>query len=251
MPYVSAESVSSELLALFSGDGKRVVVVVEAFMDESGTHKGAPLVAVGAVIGAHWQWRKFLSMWDDKPFHAKEPKCDPLKPALFDAFQECELESFVASMAPHDYKNHANAHFRSGLGNPYSVCTFACAIGVSKYCRDNKLGEIAFVIEAGQPNVDFVRETLEYMRTKERYRIASVAVAAKKKFVQLCTADFLAHSRTSEPGWFHNLEENRPCLDRRNRPRENNQDVQATIHRYTANATGKAKVKERWYSWEP
>lgn len=202
---VETQTISSGLLSLFSGDGKRLVVVIEAFIDESGTHKGSPLVAVGAVIGAHWQWRKFLSMWDDKPFHAKERKYDPLKPALFDAFQECELEGFVASMIPDDYEKHANKHFRSGLGNPYSVCTFACAVGVSKYCKDNNLGEIAFVIEAGQPNVNFVRETLEYMQTKERYRIASVAVAPKEKFVQLCTADFLSHSRTSEPEWFSNL----------------------------------------------
>jgi hypothetical protein len=64
---------------------------------------------------------------------------------------------------------------------------------------------VAFVIEDGQPNIEFVRETLEYMRTKERYGIASVAVAGKKDFVQLCTADFLAHSRTSDQEWFDRL----------------------------------------------
>jgi hypothetical protein len=187
--------------------GKRLVVVIEAYIDESGTHAGAPLVAVGAVVGARWQWKKFLSIWDDKYFHAKDPKCDPLKPAMFEAIRECELEGFVASMKPGDYKGHANEHFKSGLGNPYSVCTFACAIGVSKYCKANNLGEIAFMIEAGQPNVNFVRETLEYMQAKQRYRIASVAIVSKKKFVQLSTADFLSHSRTSEPGWFFNLQQ--------------------------------------------
>jgi hypothetical protein len=172
-------------------------VVVEAYVDESGTHAGSPLVAVAAVLGAGWQWRKFLSMWDDRYFHSKDPKCDPLKRAMFQAIQECELESFVASLKPEDYKSHASAQFRSGLGNPYSIC---------KYCQENNLGEIAFMIEAGQPNVNFVRETIEYIQSKKRYRIASVAVVPKKKFVQLYTADFLSHSRTSEPEWFWNLQ---------------------------------------------
>jgi hypothetical protein len=203
MPYVSAETnVSSGLLALFSGDGKRAVVVMEAFIDESGTHKGAPTISVAAWVGAHWQWKKFLSYWDDKYFHAKDPKCAPLKQALFEAIGFGELEGFTAWMNPEDYAKHATAHFRSGLGNPYSVCAFACAIGVCKFCKDNNLGKVAFAIEDGQPNVEFVRETLEYMKTKERFGIASVATASKKDSVQLCTADFLAHSRSSSEEWF-------------------------------------------------
>ena len=34
-----------------------------ALIDESGTHKGSPSLSVAAVVGAHWQWRKFLSYW--------------------------------------------------------------------------------------------------------------------------------------------------------------------------------------------
>lgn len=203
MPYVSVETnVSPQLVALFSGDGKRIVVVMEAFMDESGTHKGSPTVSVAAVVGAHWQWRRFLSFWDDRYFHAKDPRCAPRKHGLFEAMQDSELKSFVAWIKPEDYRAHATAHFRSGLGNAYAVCAFASAMGVCKFCRDNNLGKIAFVLESGQPNVEFVRQTLEYMQTKERYRIASVAVANKKDFVQLCTADFVAHSRTSDEEWF-------------------------------------------------
>jgi hypothetical protein len=203
VPYGSVErDASLGLLALFSGDEKRVVVVMEAFVDESGTHKGAPTISVAAWVGGHWQWKKFLSYWDSKQFHAKDPKCGPLKQALFEAIRFGELEDFTAWMKPEDYAKHATPHFRTGLGNPYSVCTFACAIGVCKFCKDNNLGKVAFVIEEGQPNVAFVRETLEYMKTQERFGIASIATAGKKDFVQLCTADFLAHSRSSSEQWF-------------------------------------------------
>jgi hypothetical protein len=34
-----------------------------ALIDESGTHKGSPSLSVAAVVGARWQWRKFLSYW--------------------------------------------------------------------------------------------------------------------------------------------------------------------------------------------
>ena len=175
-------------------------MVMEAFLDESGTHEGSAIVCVSAWVGARYQWKKFLSYWDGKYFHAKERKCNPLRQALFEAINFGELEGFTAWMHPQDY-SYANDHMKSGLGNPYSLCTFACAMGVSKFCRTNDLGKVAFVVEDGQPNIEFVRSTLEYMMTKDRLGIASVAVAKKKDFVQLCTADFLAYSRSSDPEW--------------------------------------------------
>src|SRR5262249_32023183 len=137
----------------------------------------------------------------------KDSKCIPLKHGLFDAMQDSELESFVAWIRPEDYRAHTTAHFKSGLGNAYAVCTFASAMGGCKFCREGNLGKITFVIESGQPNIEFVRQTLEYMQTKERYGIASVVVAGKKDFVQLCTADFVAHSRTSDGEWYQRLYE--------------------------------------------
>jgi hypothetical protein len=179
--------------------------MLEAFVDESGTHKGSSVLTVAAMAGAHWQWNKFLSYWDTRYFHAKEPKCASLKLALFDAIQFAELEGFTAWMKPEVYKDHTTAHFRSVMGNAYALCTFACAIGVCKFARDNGLGEVTFVIESGQPNIEWVKEVLEYMKARERFGITSVTVAKKKDFVQLCTADFLAHSRSCEPEWYRRL----------------------------------------------
>src|SRR6266571_9019101 len=169
MPYVSVETetVSSGLLALFSGDGKRLVVVMEAFVNESGTHKGSPAVSVAAWAGAHWQWKKFLSHWGHKSFHARESKYAPLKHSLFQAIEFGELEGFTAWMNPGDYNLHTAQQFRNIMGNAYAMCTYACAIGVCKFAREKKLGKVAFIIEDGQPNVAFVREVLEHMKAKE------------------------------------------------------------------------------------
>ncbi len=180
-------------------------MVFEAFIDESGTHKGASILSVAAMVGAHWQWKKFLSYWDNRYFHAREPKCAPLKPALFDAIQFSELKGFTAWMNPEDYKDNTTSRFRSSMGNAYAMCAYACAIGVCKFAREKKLGRVAFVIESGQPNVEWIKSVLENMHASETFGIASVAVANKKDFVQLCTADFLAHSRSSDPAWYQRL----------------------------------------------
>lgn len=211
MPCVGAEEeVSVELLALFSGDGKRIVVVIEAFLDESGTHKESPIVCVGAWLGEHWQWKKFLSHWDQKPFHAKDPKCKALKHGLFEAIKFGELGGFVAWMEPQDYVQQMSPLAKSQMGNAYAICTFACALGICKYLQANKLGKVAFVIEAGQPNVEWVRGVLEHLQARQEFRgtdlgITAVATAKKQDFIQLCTADFLVHSRTSDPDWFERL----------------------------------------------
>jgi hypothetical protein len=196
------KEVSESILQLLSQDGRRWVVVLEAFIDESGTHKGSAILNVAAMAGAHWQWKKFLSYWDNKPFHARESKYKALKPALFDAIQFGELEGFTAWMEPKDYMGNTTHHFRSVMGNAYAMCTFACAIGVCKFARDEKLGKVAFIIESGQPNIEWIKSVLEYMKAKERFGIASVAIATKKDFVQLCAADFLAHSKSADPAWY-------------------------------------------------
>lgn len=178
---------------------------MEAYIDESGTHKGSPRTSVAAVLGVHWQWRRFLSRWGTVPFHAKEPKCAPLKPALLDAMQDSGLVGFVSSIKPSDYEAHATPQFRSGLGNPYSLSAFAVAIGISKFCKANGLGRVALVVESGQPNVRYVKEVLEFMQSRERYGIALVTVATKRDSIQLGTADFLAHSCTSDSHWFERI----------------------------------------------
>jgi hypothetical protein len=185
---------------------------MEAFLDESGTHKGASVVTVSGWVGAHWQWKKFLSHWDSKPFHAKDPKCEPLKHGLFEAIKFAELKGFSAWMKPQDYENQMNPIVKSQMGNAYANCTFACALGICKYCQANKMGKIAFVIEAGQPNARWIKFVLERLQDRSEFKgidlgIASVATATKQDFIQLCAADFLAHSRTSAPKWFDTLYE--------------------------------------------
>jgi hypothetical protein len=109
-------------------------------------------------------------------------------------------------MNPEDFKPNSTALFRSGIGNAYSLCAFACLLGMSKLAERPKTAKMAIVIEDGQTNAKFVRDTMESLKEKRQdLAIASVSLASKADFVQLVSADFLAHSRTSDERWFNTL----------------------------------------------
>lgn len=193
------------LLRMLTGDGRRCVAVIEAYVDESGTHSGSPILSVAAYAGRHEQWTEFLSEWGEQDFHAKENQYDKLKPRLFDVIDLCKLEGIAAWVRPEEFNQHAAPELRSNLGNAYAVCAFSCAIGVCKWARENSIGPVSFVVEKGQPNAEYVERVLKALMDDQHYGIASVASVGKREFVQLVTADFLAHSRGTSNAWYDRL----------------------------------------------
>lgn len=201
-----------ELLRLFSGDGRRAVVVIKAFLDESGMHENAPVVCVAAYAADHERWKGFEIHWRKvldnagiQYFHANEKRCDPLRPVLADAMERFELTGFLCSTGHLDYKNNTGDKFRSTLGNAYAVCAFGSALAVCKWAQNERLVPVAFVIESGQPKVDFVERTLKTLMADDE-RIASVTVAKKTDFPELQTADFLSHCcGTYDRSWLEKL----------------------------------------------
>jgi hypothetical protein len=193
------------LLRLFSGNGRRLVAVIEVFMDESGTHAGSPILCVAACAGTQAHWEKFLSLWQEKDFHAQDAKFEPLKSKLADAFDESELEAIVTWVKPDEFRQYANQTLKNNLGNAYALCAFACAVGIRRLAQEFGAGPVSFVIEAGQPNATFVEGTLKAMMDDPANGIAAVGLARKSEFVQLVTADFLAHSCATSNEWYTRL----------------------------------------------
>ena len=184
------------LLAFLSGDGRREVAVVQpldAFLDESGTHSGAAILSVGACVGTHKQWRSFLKLWKEPHFHSREQSSGPLKPMLLQAITESRLHCFVAFIEPKDYRRDAGVRLKAGLGNAYAACLVSCVVAI---CRSAKK-PVAFAIEDGQPNSEWVRRVVQGMAYMSEWRDCIHAVALipqKSSFTQLHVADFLAHS---------------------------------------------------------
>ncbi len=191
------ESLSGQLLDLFSGDGRRIVLVINAYLDESGMDEQAPCVTVAGWCGTKEEWQKFETEWKQilqrreiDVFHAKEHK--DLWPAMKSALRRRNVRGFVCTIPKRLYKE-VSQETRNWGGNFYAVAAQACAHAIAAHARNVHLGKAAFVIEAGQPNVSFVRERLEALINEEAFSIAAVAVATKKDFVPLQTADFLSH----------------------------------------------------------
>ena len=193
-------SISTELLALLSRDGRRRIGVIEAYLDESGTDEVSPVVGVACYAGEHDEWLAFEEAWAPilrgagiEYFHAQDQRCDPLWPQMLQTIQSRRIQGLLLSVRHDDYKAIPTARFKSTLGNAYGVCTFGCALQMAAWSRENNHGPVAFIIEDGQPNIGFVRDTLESMIGDEVFNVAAVTVARKQDFVPLQAADFLSH----------------------------------------------------------
>jgi hypothetical protein len=193
-------NISQEILEVISGNGRRCVAVLWAYLDESETHKGSPLIVVAGYAGGHNEWRLFERSWRKKLidhniefFHAKDSKCDILRPYLVDNILKRKLYGVICAISPDEYNLHATPHFKSTIGNAYAACIYSCTLQLAQIARDNELGKISIVIESGQPNSEYVEKTLKLFMKSPRYDIASVTIGDKKDFVPLQTADFLSH----------------------------------------------------------
>src|SRR6266576_3200958 len=91
-----------QLLSMLSGDGKRYVCVIEAYLDESGLDGRWPMVCVGAYAGTHEQWARFIESWQHqldtagvKVFHAKEQSSRLLHEPMVNHINEHQLCGFI------------------------------------------------------------------------------------------------------------------------------------------------------------
>lgn len=177
--------------------------LIEAYLDESGTHTGAPILAVAGFFGIRGKWDAFLEKWPYLEFHACESRFDSIKSQLMDAIDAAELEGIEACIIPQDFKTFASQDLKNTLGNAYAIAAYSCAVKICDIVKTSSDAKISFVLEDGQPNVEWVERLLLAMM--DRYPIASVSRAKKSEFTQLHTADLLAHSRSTT---------DTKCLDR-------------------------------------
>jgi Protein of unknown function (DUF3800) len=190
--------------------------VLWAYLDESGTHKGARVLSVAGYVGTKKEWNLFEKNWSGclagtgiEYFHANSPKCDFLRPDLALSITKRNLRGMLCAIDPEIYNKQTSHQFKSTLGNAYAICTFSCALSIVTYAQQNNLGRVTFVIEAGQPNAEFIERMLKSMMADDEHKIAGVMLANKKDFVPLQTADFLSHvfstNGDNEKAWFEYL----------------------------------------------
>lgn len=208
-----------ELVRLVSGDGKRTVAVIEAYLDESGAHKSARAMTVAGYWGPSEAWNEFTKQWRTELgragveiFHAKDQRCDHLRAPLADLIDATGIHGVFASIRREDYGALVGDRVLSVFGNAYAVGVWYCALRILDRTGDEP---VSFVVESGQPNSSFIADKLEFLmddlfRSKALgfgWNVASVTVARKSEFVPLQTADFLAHAtNANDQAWLARLQ---------------------------------------------
>jgi len=190
-----------------AGGRRRRVLVVQAYLDESGTDDRWPYVTVAGWIGSHAEWSKFEAEWRKTlvgagigVFHATEHHS--LWPQMVRAIKRRKIKGFVVTVLKRAYKTAVTQKAKNVSGNAYSISAQACVHGMAQWAKGKGHGKSLFTLESGQPNVDFVRRRLEALQEDDSFGIAGVSVAKKKESVPLQAADFLAHIfATYERSW--------------------------------------------------
>ena len=190
---------------MLSGNNRRIVQVIHAFLDESGTNPETPVLSVAGFYGTQDQWQKFESLWTPKlvgkQFHAK--RSASMFPDLCVAIETSKVNGMLCTVAKEPYQRLASAHFKTAMGNAYAVCCFLCAMEI---CKHSEPQSVSIVMESGQPNIEFVRSTLESMMNSGDWNIADVITARKSDFIQLHAADFMSHVASAhEKRWMERL----------------------------------------------
>lgn len=194
-------------------DKPKLIIVITAYMDESGTHGGAPLLTVAACAtgGDHWlrfsrAWEKRLEDANVRCFHASQRSQRGLKRQMIKEVAQQPIFACITSINPGVFGENAGALYRKGMGSAYATCAYWNAVKINQWAEGLGCEDVAYVIEDGQPHVDKVWQVLRMtMKPQAEFSTAAVSIARKRSFIPLQLADFLAHSKSTENEWLAKL----------------------------------------------
>lgn len=176
--------------------------MLHAYLDESGTHDGAPILCVAGYVGNRRQWGTYEKKWRPEIkdsgitcFHAQNSSCNKLRIPLATAIDNGGLWGVIYSVKPDIFNSHATTQLKQEMGNAYAVCAVYCAMVIFRLTYHFKLGPVSFVYEAGQPNDELVVRSLKTLalHNDPKMPVAGVTLGIKKEYHPLAAADFLAH----------------------------------------------------------
>lgn len=213
-----------ELSRLFLADKDGSIVVLKAFIDESGVHAGSPVLTVAAYTGKPKAWRDWTKAWNIKKrpikvYHAadaanlegefegwKKEDMNALAERLLPVIAGSELAGVLVGIHMTEFENAIRdyPHLREILGSPYGAC-FHWLVGTIIRIQNN-LGtaeRISFVHE----NNDYQGEALQsfdWIKKNVNHddRLIALAFGSKADYTPLQAADILAYEgnkRLREP----------------------------------------------------
>lgn len=192
--------------------------MLAAFFDDSGTHPGSPVVALGGLLGTEAQWNAFGVAWGDlldRPLPGKPPlrqfHLSPLRvsdgefkdyrPAERDhinyLFRRVILDTGLVTLAAAvnrtAWDDLVIGPLAAEFGKPEELCFFKCIESVVHTVRARKPGQqVRIAFDAGvRPNLElWARYTLTQ---PEKYpEIAGIGFAKVSEVLALQGADLIA-----------------------------------------------------------
>src|ERR1017187_4957660 len=172
-----------------SDDESRQAAVVTCYLDESGTHEGAPIAVVGGLLLNKARFGALDGGWDSMlaahsippPLHMNEFRrpdgrladvSNDSRRALFSdvvkVINEHKIYSIAATVTAEQYQKYFDKEFRAKGLSIYGACFMLSAIMVHRMAKQNNYGErIAFLMHSGNQYAGHVQGTHAVMLEDE------------------------------------------------------------------------------------
>lgn len=202
-----------EMIRTFLPDGKGVMALLRAYFDDSGTHKGSPVVVFGGLIGTDIQWESFDEAWRAKlaeplpgkprlsKFHlsscmAADGEFRDYKPvereAVAGAFRDIILDYGLASTASAvdraAWDELVSGNLRRVLGSALQPCFLKCIDRALEFAKSR--GYVAIMFDKGTECHELSTLIDKYLWNMSE--VVSVSFGKVEAFTPLQGADIIA-----------------------------------------------------------
>jgi uncharacterized protein DUF3800 len=195
------------------------VAAMTAYFDESGTHKGSPVIIVAGCLSTNEQWAKFSEEWravlkryglDYFRMSQFENRKGPFK-SLTDSDRHRLLEQLIGFIKIRQrigigIKLKVADYYEVGRDfpflfhkQPYAFCAMQCQIQLRLWAERNQHNEpIAYVYESGADYTGQILSAYDFARKiapqlGDALRLGSLSFGSKYDLLPLQAADVLAY----------------------------------------------------------
>lgn len=199
-----------------AGFKHRLLAVLTAYIDESGTHDGSPIFALAGCVSDSkgWEafdrrWRKFLAHYELETFHMNkfENRIRPYdnwtdrqrRKALaraLDITSQTVLFCFGSALVRKDF-NALSDGDKALLGNEYLICANHCAQIIANWQKKTGRDEFVAHVYDTTTGAHMMREvaanTLNNDMLRKKFQLLSITFSRAREFAALQAADLVAY----------------------------------------------------------
>ena len=196
----------------------KFLFVIDAYLDESGTHAGSPYAVVAGFMATAAMWDKFVPEWQEaldsqnleyfrmSRFENYRPPFTDWSKELHEQFLQILLDIITTNLGaslgmaiPMDlYDSILSDQAKAFCGGPYGLAAQLLFIGAAKGVQKiNPNAWINYTLEDGAEGKGQILHSYENVKKDpirtESFRLLGISFQDKRKFLPLQAADFIAY----------------------------------------------------------